>query len=85
MGRGKYGGRGDFRPWRMPMHGSRAPWDRTTPYSRGTRGVPPVVGRGFRRPAALRDRHAVTALPPRGRPMASPPRRLYDRRPPGMM
>ncbi|KAM3287564.1 heterogeneous nuclear ribonucleoprotein Q isoform X1 [Capsicum chacoense] len=82
MGRGKYGGRGDFRPWRMPMHGSRAPWDRTTPYSRGTRGVPPVVGRGFRRPAALRDRHAVTALPPRGRPMASPPRRLYDRRPP---
>ncbi|XP_055807255.1 heterogeneous nuclear ribonucleoprotein Q-like isoform X2 [Solanum dulcamara] len=89
MGRGKYGGRGDFRPWRLPMRGSHAPWGRTTPYSRSIRGtrvstrVPPIVGRGFKRPAALRDRHAVMALPPRGgRPMASPPRRSYDRRSP---
>ncbi|CAN4099489.1 unnamed protein product [Withania somnifera] len=88
MGRGKYGGRGDFRPWRMPMHGSRAPWGRTMPYSHSIRGtrvsmrVPPEVGRGFRRPAALRDRHAVMAFPPRGRPLVSPPRSSYDRRPP---
>ncbi|XP_006338907.1 nucleolin-like isoform X1 [Solanum tuberosum] len=88
MGRGKYGGRGEFRPWRMPMHGSHAPWGRTAPYSRSIRGtrvstcMPPVVGRGFKRPAALRDRHAEMALSPRGRFMASPPRRSYDRRPP---
>ncbi|KAK4344858.1 hypothetical protein RND71_035034 [Anisodus tanguticus] len=88
IGRGKYGGGGDFRPWRMPMRGSGAPWGRTTPYSRPIRGtrvstrVPLVVGRGFKRPAALGDRRAVMALPPRGRPMAPPPRRSYDRRPP---
>ncbi|XP_010327665.1 heterogeneous nuclear ribonucleoprotein Q-like isoform X2 [Solanum lycopersicum] len=88
MGRGKYGGRGEFRPWRMPMHGSHAPWGRTVPYSRSIRGtrvstrMPPVVSRGFKRPTALRDRHAEMALSPRGRSMASPPRRSYDRRPP---
>ncbi|KAK4724002.1 hypothetical protein R3W88_026781 [Solanum pinnatisectum] len=87
MGRGKYGGRGEFRPWRMPMHGSHAPWGRTAPYSRSIRGtrvsthMPPVVGRGFKRSAALRDRHAEMALSPRGRSMASPTRRSYDRRP----
>ncbi|XP_059301698.1 heterogeneous nuclear ribonucleoprotein Q-like isoform X2 [Lycium ferocissimum] len=86
-GRGKYGGRGDMRPWHMPMHGPRAPWGRIVPHSRPIRGtrvstrVPPVVGRGFKRPAALRDRRAVMALPPRGRP-APPPSRSYDRRPP---
>ncbi|KAK4364303.1 hypothetical protein RND71_015661 [Anisodus tanguticus] len=87
-GRGKYGGRGDLRPWRMPMHGPRAPWGRIVPHSRPIRGtrvstrLPPVVGRGFKRPAALRDRRAVMALPPRGRPTAPPPSRSYDRRPP---
>lgn len=89
-GRGKYGGRGDLRPRHMPLRGLRAPWGRTVPHSRPIRGtrvstrLPPVVGRGFKRPATLRDRRAVMALPPRGRPMAPPPRRSYERRPPGM-
>ncbi|XP_019224504.1 PREDICTED: heterogeneous nuclear ribonucleoprotein R-like isoform X2 [Nicotiana attenuata] len=87
-GRGKYGGRGDLRPRHMPLRGPRAPWGRTVPHSRPTRGtrvstrLPPVVGRGFKRPATLRDRRAVMALPPRGRPMAPPPSRSYERRPP---
>ncbi|XP_009783096.1 heterogeneous nuclear ribonucleoprotein Q-like isoform X2 [Nicotiana sylvestris] len=87
-GRGKYGGRGDLRPRHMPLRSLRAPWGRTVPHSRPIRGtrvstrLPPVVGRGFKRPATLRDRRAVMALPPRGRPMAPPPRRSYERRPP---
>ncbi|XP_016484164.1 uncharacterized protein LOC107804749 isoform X1 [Nicotiana tabacum] len=87
-GRGKYGGRGDLRPRHMPLRGLRAPWGRTVPHSRPIRGtrvstrLPPVVGRGFKRPATLRDRRAVMALPPRGRPMAPPPSRSYERRPP---
>ncbi|XP_055807175.1 heterogeneous nuclear ribonucleoprotein Q-like isoform X2 [Solanum dulcamara] len=87
-GRGKYGGRGDLRPWRMPMHGPHAPWDRIVPHSRAIRGtrvstrVPPVVGRGFKRPAGSRDRRVEMALPRRGRPTAPPSSRSYDRRPP---
>ncbi|TMX05470.1 hypothetical protein EJD97_018992 [Solanum chilense] len=87
-GRGKYGGRGDLRPWRMSMPGPRAPWGRIVPHSRAIRGtrvstrVPPVVSRGFNRPAGSRDRRAVMDLPPRGRPTAPPSSRSYDRRPP---
>ncbi|KAL3326022.1 hypothetical protein AABB24_036971 [Solanum stoloniferum] len=87
-GRGKYGGRGDLRPWRMSMHGPRAPWGRIVPHSRAIRGtrvstrMPPVVGRGFKRPAGSRDRRAVMDLPPRGRPTAPPSSRSYDRRSP---
>ncbi|XP_049400211.1 heterogeneous nuclear ribonucleoprotein Q-like isoform X2 [Solanum stenotomum] len=87
-GRGKYGGRGDLRPWRMSMHGPRAPWGRIVPHSHAIRGtrvsrrMPPVVGRGFKRPAGSRDRRAVMDLPPRGRPTAPPSSRSYDRRPP---
>ncbi|KAL7120913.1 hypothetical protein ACP275_02G150600 [Erythranthe tilingii] len=87
-GKGKHVARGDFRPGRGSIGGVRSPWGRPVPHSiplRGTRGIgprfPPVVDRGFKRPAVIRDRRPVMDAPPRGRPVAPLPR-SYDRRPP---
>ncbi|KAL7619021.1 hypothetical protein Lser_V15G03110 [Lactuca serriola] len=94
-GKGKHGSRGgggggDFRSGggRSASRGFRGPWARPVPHSLPPRGIrrvggrpPPVVERGVRRPVPVRDRRPVAALPPRGRPVAPPPR-SYDRRPP---
>ncbi|KAL3537096.1 hypothetical protein ACH5RR_000462 [Cinchona calisaya] len=87
-GKGKHIARGDFRPGRVPVRGMRTPWSRPVPHSipvRGTKGLPPrmppVIDRGFRRPAAFRDRRSVMDIPPRARPVAPPPR-SYERKPP---
>ncbi|KAF3445610.1 hypothetical protein FNV43_RR10786 [Rhamnella rubrinervis] len=84
-GKGKHVGRGDFRS----MHGAsrvvRGSWGRPSPHGlpmHGVRGVgsrlPPV---SMKRHVGLRDRRPVMTMPPRGRPMAPPPR-SYDRRAP---
>ncbi|KAL3613654.1 hypothetical protein CASFOL_041728 [Castilleja foliolosa] len=96
-GKGKSVSRRDSRPGRGSIRGARSPWGRPAQRSvpvRGPRGIgpriPPVSDRGFRRPAAIRDRRPVMAPPPRARPVAPLPRsrpvaplpRSYDRRPP---
>lgn len=89
-GKGKHVARGDYWPGRGSVRGVRSPWGhpvlRNIP-PRGPRGIgpriPPLVDRGFKRPAVIRERRPVMAVPPRGRPVAPLPR-SYDRRPPGM-
>ncbi|PIN18731.1 Heterogeneous nuclear ribonucleoprotein R (RRM superfamily) [Handroanthus impetiginosus] len=85
-GKGKHAARGDVK--RGPIRGGRSPWARPVPRSipaRIPRGLgprfPPVVDRGFKRPAVVRERRPAMAVPPRSRPVAPLPR-SYDRRPP---
>ncbi|CAI9101212.1 OLC1v1038484C3 [Oldenlandia corymbosa var. corymbosa] len=87
-GKGKSGSRGELRTGRGPVRGLRSPWTRTVTHSvplRGSRGVssrvPPIVDRGFKRPASFRDRRPIMAVPTRSRPLPPPPR-PYERRPP---
>ncbi|KAL3651178.1 hypothetical protein CASFOL_007581 [Castilleja foliolosa] len=87
-GKGKSVSRVDSRPGRGSIRGARSPWGCPAQRSVPVRGprrigprIPPVPDRGFRRPAAIRDRRPVMAPPPRARPVASLPR-SYDRRPP---
>ncbi|CAI9769380.1 unnamed protein product [Fraxinus pennsylvanica] len=87
-GKGRHSSRADFWPGRGSVRGVRSPWSRPVPHSiplRGTRGygarLPPIVDRGFKRPATIRDRRPVMTMPPRTRPPAPLPR-SYDRRPP---
>ncbi|XP_076950476.1 uncharacterized protein LOC143623455 [Bidens hawaiensis] len=87
----KHVSRGDFRPTRPSPSSYRGSLARPVPRSlpprsiRSTRGrLPPVVDRGFKRPAGLISRRPVAPLPPcgrRARPVAPLPR-AYDRRPP---
>ncbi|KAK1413428.1 hypothetical protein QVD17_35201 [Tagetes erecta] len=96
-GKGKHISRGDFRPGRPAPAPLRGSWARSVPRSlpqrgiiRRTRGrIPPVVDRGFKRPAAFIDRRPAVPLPPRARPTRGRPTRpvaplprSYDRRPP---
>ncbi|CDP09405.1 unnamed protein product [Coffea canephora] len=88
-GKGKHIARGDYRPGRGPVRAVRGPWSRPVPHAipvRGTRGVPPrmppVVDRGFRRPAGFRDRRPVMDIPPPRARAVAPPPRSYERRPP---
>ncbi|KAK9058256.1 hypothetical protein SSX86_023096 [Deinandra increscens subsp. villosa] len=100
-GKGKHTSRGDFRPGRPISGPFRDSWARPIPRGlpprviRRTRGrLPPVVDRGFKRPAGLIDRRPVAPLPPRVRPARGRPTRgrptrpvaplprSYDRRPP---
>ncbi|GMP62165.1 hypothetical protein CsSME_00024365 [Camellia sinensis var. sinensis] len=87
-GKGKHVAR-DFRPGRGAGRGVRAPWGRPVPRSlpmRGVRGIgsrlPPAVSRGVKRPVTFRDRRPVMTMPVRGRALAPPPSRSYERRPP---
>ncbi|GFP90496.1 heterogeneous nuclear ribonucleoprotein q [Phtheirospermum japonicum] len=87
-GKGKSVSRGDSRSGRGSVRGAKSSWGRPAQRSvpvRGPRGIgpriPPVPDRGFRRPAAIRDRRPVMAPPPRARPVAPLPR-SYERRPP---
>lgn len=99
-GKGKHISRGDFRSGRPAPAPLRGSWARSVPRSlpqrgiiRRTRGrIPPVVDRGFKRPAAFIDRRPAVPLPPRVRPTRGRPARpvaplprSYDRRPPGML
>ncbi|KAL3815237.1 hypothetical protein ACJIZ3_016505 [Penstemon smallii] len=86
-GKGKHVGRGNFRPGRGSTRGFRSPRGRPFQCSvplRGPRGIrpriPPVMGRGSRRPVSIRDRRPFIAVSP-SRPVAPLPR-AYDRRPP---
>ena len=87
-GRGKHIGRDSF----GSGHGSgrvvRGSWGHPAPrgfHPHGIRGissrVPPP---SLKRPVGLRDRRPIMSAPARGRPLASPPSRSYDRRAPGM-
>ena len=85
-GKGKHGGRGDFRPSRGSGRVSKGSWAHPPPRSvpsRGSRGVgsraPPP---SMKRPVTLRERRPVVSVPSRARPLAPPPR-SYDRRAPG--
>ncbi|XP_022897268.1 nucleolin-like [Olea europaea var. sylvestris] len=87
-GKGKHSSRADFRPGGGSVQGVRSPWSRPVPRSiplHRTRGygarLPPIVDRGFKRPANIRDRRPALTMPPRSRPPAPLPR-SYDRRPP---
>ncbi|CAA3013312.1 nucleolin-like isoform X2 [Olea europaea subsp. europaea] len=87
-GKGKHSSRADFQPGRGSVQGVRSPWSRPVPRSiplHRTRGygarLPPIVDRGFKRPANIRDRRPALTMPPRSRPPAPLPR-SYDRRPP---
>ncbi|XP_073288584.1 uncharacterized protein [Primulina huaijiensis] len=86
-GKGKHVARGDSRPVRRSIRGVRSSWGpvpRSLPLH-NSRGNGPrlasVVHRGFTRPASIRERKPVMAVPSRSRPMPPLPR-SYDRRPP---
>lgn len=83
----------DFRPGRGLARDVRSEWSgpvsRTLP-PHSTRGLAlrpsHLLDRGFRKPANVRDRRELMAVPPRSRPVPVPPMpRSYDRRVPGML
>ncbi|PON58846.1 Splicing factor-like protein [Parasponia andersonii] len=84
-GKGKHGGRGDFRTSRASGRVFRGSWGHPSPRSvpmRSVRGVgsrlPPT---NMKRPLGVKDRRPVTSVPSRARPLP-PPASSYDRRAP---
>ncbi|XWS32452.1 hypothetical protein CRYUN_Cryun23aG0160400 [Craigia yunnanensis] len=85
-GRGKHIGRDSFRSERGSGRVVRGSWGH--PASRGfhphgIRGISSrVPSPSLKRPVGLRDRRPIMSAPARGRPLAPPPSRSYDRRAP---
>ncbi|XVF79709.1 hypothetical protein PTKIN_Ptkin15bG0011200 [Pterospermum kingtungense] len=85
-GRGKHISRDSFRSGRGSGQVVRGSWGRPVQHGfppRGTREInsrapPPSV----KRPLGLRDKRPIMSAPTRGRPLAHPPARSYDRRAP---
>ncbi|VFQ69982.1 unnamed protein product [Cuscuta campestris] len=87
--RGRGDSHGDMRPRHRPARVPRAPWGRSLPHNLPIHGRrvgprrPPLVDRSIKRSTGYRDRRAAIAVPPRSRPVAPPPSRPCERRPPG--
>ncbi|XVF22862.1 hypothetical protein REPUB_Repub12eG0207800 [Reevesia pubescens] len=85
-GRGKHIGHDGFRSGRGSGRVVRGSWGRPAPHSFSPRGIRGISSRApppsLKRPFGLRDRHPIMSAPARGRPLAPPPSRSYDRRAP---
>ncbi|XP_017977005.1 PREDICTED: nucleolin isoform X1 [Theobroma cacao] len=85
-GRGKHIGRDGFRSGRGSGRVVRGSWGRPPPRGFPPRGIRGISNRvpppSLKRPVGLRDRRPIMSTPARGRPLAPPPSRSYDRRAP---
>ncbi|PON99763.1 Splicing factor-like protein [Trema orientale] len=84
-GKGKHGGRGDFRTSRASGRVFRGSWGHPSSRSVPMRSVRGVGSRlpppSMKRPLGVKDRRPVMSVPSRARPLP-PPARSYDRRAP---
>ena len=87
-GRGKHIGHDGFRSGRGSERVVRGSWGRPAPHGFSPHGIRGISSRApppsLKRPVGLRDRRPIMSAPARGRPLAPPPSRSYDRRAPGM-
>ncbi|XVE74142.1 hypothetical protein DITRI_Ditri11bG0175200 [Diplodiscus trichospermus] len=85
-GRGKHTGCDSFRSGRGSGRVARGSWGHPAPRGFHPRGIGGISGRvpppSLKRPVGLRDRRPIMSAPARGRPLAPPPPRSYDRRAP---
>ncbi|XP_022770149.1 nucleolin-like [Durio zibethinus] len=85
-GRGKHIGRDSFRSGRGSGRFVRGSWGHQASHDFHPRGIRGISSRvpppSLKRPVGLRDRRPIMSATARGRPLAPPPSRSYDRRAP---